>query len=605
VRAVGHPGRWILGLAFTATLLLGVAPAGAVVFNVTTPADTAVGAPAGCTTQSCSLRQALTAADSSSEVDTVNVPAGTYSLTSGGLTRSSSQLDAVQGAGANSTIISAGGLSRVLNLNGEARLIVRGVTIRDGVAPQGGTGGNILVGNTALLLLDHVRVTAGTATTGGGIGGSGALGIVAVYSLIDNNTSTSQGGGVHADGQTASNTQVQIQNSTLAFNKASSGGGLYLQNVINGNLTLTGVTVAYNQATSTTGGGIFIPQASGPTASSLTGNIIANNTGNISQFAVVIGPSNCGGRTPIATDGGGNLETGADCGLALAGRQNSDPQLATTLQDAGSQTPVLPIRATSPAVDLATCPTTAVTDQRDVSRPQGLACDAGAFEYQAPPPAPPPVDTPPPPTTTTAQQTPPPPPPVPVLKRSVVISRLSGKVLVRVPGSSMYVDVTALKSIPLGSIVDATNGRVTLTSAADKNGKTSTAVFYDGKFRVTQTGTDPVITVLTLVGPVPPCPTTKKRSAGKGKARTNAVADAGATKKKTKPRRLWGDGKGTFQTKGAYSSATVRGTKWLVQDDCKLTLTRVAHGVVTVADFVKKKSIRLAAPHTYVARAKR
>ena len=44
---------------------------------------------------------------------------------------------------------------------------------------------------------------------------------------------------------------------------------------------------------------------------------------------------------------------------------------------------------------------------------------------------------------------------------------------------------------------------------------------------------------------------------------------------KPKSRKLWGDGKGKFRTRGQYAAATVRGTKWLVQDSCSGTLTRV------------------------------
>ena len=43
---------------------------------------------------------------------------------------------------------------------------------------------------------------------------------------------------------------------------------------------------------------------------------------------------------------------------------------------------------------------------------------------------------------------------------------------------------------------------------------------------------------------------------------------ASAAQKKPKTRKLWGDGKGKFRTKGRYAAATVRGTRWLVQDTC-------------------------------------
>ena len=56
---------------------------------------------------------------------------------------------------------------------------------------------------------------------------------------------------------------------------------------------------------------------------------------------------------------------------------------------------------------------------------------------------------------------------------------------------------------------------------------------------------------------------------------------ASAAAKKVKKRRLWGDGKGKFRTKGKHSAATVVGTKWLVEDRCDSTLTRVVRGKVS------------------------
>ena len=91
---------------------------------------------------------------------------------------------------------------------------------------------------------------------------------------------------------------------------------------------------------------------------------------------------------------------------------------------------------------------------------------------------------------------------------------------------------------------------------------------------------------------------------------------ASAAAKKPKKRKLWGNGKGTFRTTGKYSAATVRGTKWLVQDSCTTTLTRVTTGAVTVRD--KPKGARSACAgsgtrrernggsgHTFLARGAR
>ena len=53
-------------------------------------------------------------------------------------------------------------------------------------------------------------------------------------------------------------------------------------------------------------------------------------------------------------------------------------------------------------------------------------------------------------------------------------------------------------------------------------------------------------------------------------------ASTSAAKKKT--RKLWGQGTGKFRTTGQFSSATVRGTRWLVIDRCGVTETRVTEG---------------------------
>ena len=72
---------------------------------------------------------------------------------------------------------------------------------------------------------------------------------------------------------------------------------------------------------------------------------------------------------------------------------------------------------------------------------------------------------------------------------------------------------------------------------------------------------------------------------------------------KKKKRRLWGDGSGKFRTKGKHSAATVVGTKWLVEDRCRSTLTRVVRGRVSVRDFAKKKTVIVRRGKRYIARA--
>jgi hypothetical protein len=79
---------------------------------------------------------------------------------------------------------------------------------------------------------------------------------------------------------------------------------------------------------------------------------------------------------------GDNIDSGSDCGFTSAGGlSDTDPRLGP-LQDNGGPTQTLGLEAGSPALDKvpatdAACP---ATDQRGVPRPQGPACDIGAFE---------------------------------------------------------------------------------------------------------------------------------------------------------------------------------------------------------------------------------
>jgi len=185
--------------------------------------------------------------------------------------------------------------------------------------------------------------------------------------------------------------------------------------------------------------------------------------------------------------------------------------------------------------------------------------------------------------TPTPSATPTPTPtPTPVAGRSVGARPVSGTVLVKLPGSTKFVELDP-SVINNGAEFDTRDGIVEITRSDG-----GVAKFYDGIFKLSQSGR---ITTLTLTEKLTGCPTKKKR------------ASAAATKPKT--RKLWGDGKGKFRTKGQYSAATVRGTKWLVQDTCTTTLTRVTQGVVAVEDFAKRKTVVVKKGKPYTARPKK
>jgi WD40-like Beta Propeller Repeat len=184
----------------------------------------------------------------------------------------------------------------------------------------------------------------------------------------------------------------------------------------------------------------------------------------------------------------------------------------------------------------------------------------------------------------------PPPPAVspPVLGKSVDLAPVGGVVLVRLPRTKTFVPLASLKSVPLGAELDATRGRIRLTSAGS-GGATQTADFYQGRAVVGQTRGAVPVTTLTLSGPLV-CPRTKRTSSATRPPRT---------------RSLWGSGKGNFQTKGHYASASVRGTIWLTQDRCDGTLVRVRAGRVQVFDRVRRRTVTVRAGASYLARARR
>ena len=169
--------------------------------------------------------------------------------------------------------------------------------------------------------------------------------------------------------------------------------------------------------------------------------------------------------------------------------------------------------------------------------------------------------------------------------RSVGVIPARGTVRIKRPGGRFRV-LREGDLLPNGTTIDTLKGRVTLIAAANRSGKESKADFYDGIFKLRQSKGRRPTTTLTLIEKLS-CP-----KAG------NAIAAA-----KKKKRRLWGDGSGKFRTKGKHSAATVVGTKWLVEDRCTTTLTRVVRGRVSVRDFEAKKTVIVRRGKRYIARA--
>jgi CSLREA domain-containing protein len=409
--------------------------------------------------------------------------------------------------------------------------------------------------------LSGVTVTGGRADVGAGafVPSGSALFLYSV--IVTDNVATAGGGGVAAAGS------LSVFQSVLTGNRAGSGGGLLMQagggvNVYNSTLsgntatvvgggvssaaattTLWNATVAENSAP--TGAGVHVDGAGA--AASLWNTIFARNAGGACGGGAIQQPS--GWQNSMADD--------ATCTFAGGGATQQDPRIGPLRNNRGP-TDTHALLAASPAINAGAASLCGANDQRGAA-PVGT-CDLGAFEFGGDVPEP--VL----------------PPPVP--GETVNVSLRSGTVKVKIAGSDEFFTLRDNQQIPVKSTVDTTKGQITLVAA----GRKQKAWFYDGVFKFGQSRGGRPLTTLSL---------TAKLSCPRG---NGAIA---AAKKK---RRLWGDGKGRFRTKGSFSSATVRGTKWLTEDRCNGTLTRVKKGTVTVRDFRRKRTVILRAGQRYLAK---
>jgi hypothetical protein len=166
---------------------------------------------------------------------------------------------------------------------------------------------------------------------------------------------------------------------------------------------------------------------------------------------------------------------------------------------------------------------------------------------------------------------------------------VKGKVRVRVLGRAS-VALTGPVLVPIGSEIDTTAGRVRLTFAtalADGGPPTQSGEFYDGAFTIFQS-TKATLVELGLSGAASGCGKTASSSA--------------TTNRKRKRKVLWGDAHGQFRSTGANAAATVRGTRWLTENNCDGTRVQVARGVVSVRDLVRNTTTEVRAGHSYTAR---
>ncbi|HEX3130322.1 MAG TPA: choice-of-anchor Q domain-containing protein [Thermoanaerobaculia bacterium] len=373
--------RSVIRLTLLVVLVLAVPPARAAVLTVTKTADTLDGA---CDSD-CSLREAVTAANSDPGADTIVLSPGVYALTRTGRMEDQSitgDLDvssalAIQGAGADRTVIDAGGNERILDVQ-DTSLELRGVTVRNGeVGGPNWTGehlGGAIRSRGRLTVTDCV-VSDSRAQYGGGIY---AFDLILRNSTVTGNVAF-YGGGLYTIGS------LEMENATLAGNKADEGGGAKLV-ASDAGLRILHTTIAGNQATAYAGGIFYdeycIPEVPCPPEPRLRIDlsIVAGNTAP--QFSDCLYLDHAGSHNVFGVGDDCNPVEGDRAGTPQA---PLDPKLAAAAGQGGTTPTRLPL-AGSPAIDLAPAGLCSGLDQRGAARPvdgdgDGVSgCDAGAVE---------------------------------------------------------------------------------------------------------------------------------------------------------------------------------------------------------------------------------
>jgi hypothetical protein len=641
-------------LLAAAALLFCAAPAVADQFDVNALGDpitpgTCTGGPPvwDCT----SLRAAVTFSNNNDVEDQIFLQApGTYHLNSA-LTLDANVM--LAGLGARDTVIDGDGESQVLIVTANSTASIFNLTIQNG-SNATGFGGNIL--NNGELSLLFTRITGGHAARGGGIASRQGTRLTILSSLIDDNDAD-LGGGIDVFGIGGADpdlSTLDVSDSTFARNfSPNAGGGMRIDGGVEA--TILHATIALN----TGGGGIAITNGAQADVE-LYGSLLAGNLGTncpstakpIDEQYNLDDATTCGlddpsskvntdpgldedlrdrgGQTDVlpflnagspavdmvafcgsATDQRGFARTNGgitqpcDAGAyeesaqgvpgptidtgpsgAIAGGtatfafSTDDPSAKFVCRLSTGSSPGTFEECTSPKTYSGLGPGDYVFQVAIADPQSGQPASAVAFRQFSigtPPQATPTATQTPAPTAVPAQA------PTPVPQKDAT-GKPSGTVLIKQGGK--FVPFDPSKPIPDGAEIDVKKGKIELTAVLTPGGKPQKATFYDGVFKL-KLGKK--TTDLTLSEPLAPC--------GKGKA--------GAAAKKPKTRKLWGDGSGSFRTRGQYSAATVRGTQWLVQDSCAGTLTQVKKGVVSVFDQVKKKTILLKAGKKYLAKPRR
>ena len=358
--------------------------------------DDIVGAE-GCDETHCSLREAVAAAQIGDTIDfTLQLPNMIVLTWDGGGELLVNKDIHILGPGADLLSISAGFEDPEMNPEDGFRVFhfynnynpmkasISRLTIRDGRASE---GGGVYVDERVDLIISDCVIGPNNIVSyaGGGISVDESDVTMTNCSVIENHgTGTEGGAGIYID-----DSDMTIINSTISGNVTNNyGGGILAYDdttVTLINSTVSGNIANQNYETESWGGGGGIYNDGAEVI--LRNTIVAGNTDLTEPSVHIKWPDVKGNFTSL----GGNLIGDGSGSVGwlpsdLAGTSAApiDPLLGVLAVYEPGKTPVFPLLEGSPAIDFAVCAPGVGTDQRGIKRPQGIACDSGAFELENP-----------------------------------------------------------------------------------------------------------------------------------------------------------------------------------------------------------------------------
>ena len=412
----------VVAVATALGLMLAPGVARAAEFVVDSPAD-AVDANVGdgkCASAAgnggCTLRAAVQEANAADGTSTIAIPSGRYRLTIAAVPAAGSASDrdagngdldlnaeiTVRGAGAERTIVDGGGVDRVFEVDGAASAHLSDMTITGGDSTAGESqeidlGGGVL--NQGKIALDRVEIVGNLADGGGGMFSIPGTDPVIRDSLIAANRAYS-GGGLRLDAG------GEIVNTTITGNTLLtlppdwptekpvgvvvptvdeiSGWGGGIDHRGGDDISIVNSTITGNHALKG-GGGIASGQGYAPVSEEVAlGRITLRNT-IVAANTSDAGPANCHVKDQVIESLGHNIDTDGSCFLTAQGDlPKRDPRLAALARN-GGPTRTQALLPGSPAIDAGDAKDCPKADQRGTARPQGTACDIGAYEFMAAP----------------------------------------------------------------------------------------------------------------------------------------------------------------------------------------------------------------------------